>query len=288
MVTRDRLDAATVLPAAWTPDVVFRATDAGDRELRGRVTDLPAHALELLVRLDGTSPLQPVRAAMPHVDDAGFERALQVLVRRGLVETAERDGMEESFGQQLQMLGAGPGGTRSAAQASLRRAGFAVSLVRRPAGRAAAGRGSRLAVVVEDDPSLARFIECFLRLDGFDVRLAANRSEVVAELSRPVTPDIVLLDASLPDTDGFEILRRLRRHPRLHAVPVVMLTGRATRESVLQALTAGADGYITKPFQPDDLSAAVRTLVEGVATGWGAGAGDPWINRDAAVHRAAA
>jgi two-component system OmpR family response regulator len=77
----------------------------------------------------------------------------------------------------------------------------------------------------------------------------------------------------LPDADGFDILARVRQHPVLKEVPVLLLTGRATREAVLQGLTLGADGYLTKPFEPDALLHAVRTVLglpdEDVRKAWG-------------------
>jgi two-component system, OmpR family, response regulator len=65
----------------------------------------------------------------------------------------------------------------------------------------------------------------------------------------------------LPDADGFDILLRVRQHPVLKDVPVIMLTGKATREAVLKGIAAGADGYITKPFEPHALLRAVRTVL---------------------------
>jgi DNA-binding response OmpR family regulator len=117
------------------------------------------------------------------------------------------------------------------------------------------------AVVVEDEPILAKFIQSYLAFEGFDVRLAGNRAEVVAEIRKSPTPDLILLDVMLPDADGFDILLRLREHPVLKNVPVIMLTGKATREAVIKGLAGGADGYITKPFEADALMRAIRTVV---------------------------
>jgi two-component system, OmpR family, response regulator len=71
--------------------------------------------------------------------------------------------------------------------------------------------------------------------------------------SRPVV--------NLPDADGFEVLARLRQHAALKTIPVVMITAEATREAVLKGLQAGADGYITKPFEPDWVVTAVRQVL---------------------------
>ena len=109
-----------------------------------------------------------------------------------------------------------------------------------------------------------------------------STGEVIAEFRKSPVPDLILLDVMLPDTDGFDILLRLRQHPALQNVPVIMLTGKATREAVIKGLAGGADGYITKPFEADALMRAVRTVI-GLTQEQALPhtAGDPWSNRDA-------
>jgi two-component system OmpR family response regulator len=139
--------------------------------------------------------------------------------------------------------------------------------------------------VVEDEPALAYFVECFLVMEGFEVRKAANRAEVIAAIRKGV-PDVVLLDGTLPDVDGFQVLRSLRQNPMLRDVPTLMMTGRATREAVLDALSSGADGYLTKPLDAEMLITAVRAVV-GLPDQPidGSGAVDPWVNRDGLSKR---
>jgi two-component system OmpR family response regulator len=114
---------------------------------------------------------------------------------------------------------------------------------------------------VDDDEHLAKFLHHYLTFEGFDVRVAGSRAEVVAEFRKPPIPDLVLLDVMLPDADGFDILLRIRSHPQLKDVPVIMLTAKATREAVLKGLASGADGYITKPVETESLLQAVRTVL---------------------------
>jgi two-component system OmpR family response regulator len=71
----------------------------------------------------------------------------------------------------------------------------------------------------------------------------------------------VLLDVRLPDANGFDILLRMKQHPALKSIPVIMLTGEATRESVMRGLAGGADGYVTKPFELAILLNAVRSVL---------------------------
>ena len=99
-----------------------------------------------------------------------------------------------------------------------------------------------------------------MTFEGFEVRTAANRDEIVQAMREPPRPDLVLLDVNLPDANGFDVLAKMRQHPGLRDVPVMMLTTVSTRESIIRGLTLGANGYITKPFQPDVLVKAMRTL----------------------------
>jgi CheY-like chemotaxis protein len=122
-----------------------------------------------------------------------------------------------------------------------------------------------------------------LRRTGYFVRLAANRAEVSAQLSKPQVPDVVLLDVMLPDADGFDILRRIRKHPALREVPVIMLTGMATRGDVIRGMQGGADGYVTKPFEAEALMRALRTVLGLAAPP--AKSADPWKNADSKAPR---
>jgi CheY-like chemotaxis protein len=277
--------AAGALAAQKLPqDCVFALTADGRRELHGRITDLPLSALELLVRLDGTTPLAEVRGAMARLDEDTFRTAFRVLLQRKLIAEAEPTPFDPLSTQQLRMLASA--GIPTNAAAGDTSGSFAVSLVRRRAARPH-GPGMPRAVVVEDEPTLARFIECFLALEGFEVTLAANRAEVVAALNTRPLPALILLDGTLPDADGFDVLARVRQHPALRDVPTLMLTGRATRAAVLQALAAGADGYLTKPVEADTLTQAVRA-VTGIndTPGLSLKPAGAWSNPDALERRA--
>jgi DNA-binding response OmpR family regulator len=166
--------------------------------------------------------------------------------------------------------------------ASLRRSGFFVQIARERNDVRLPAPGEPLSVlVVEDDPLLARFVESYLKLSGMRVRTAADRAGIVSGLREKPLPHLVLLDVTLPDVDGFDILLRMRQHPALKRVPVVMLTGKATRQAVIKGLTTGADGYLTKPFEPDSVIRAVRTVLGLSEKASGDSANDLWVNPDA-------
>lgn len=244
-------------------DEIYGLTPKGEQELRSSATTLSAAELDLLVRIDPTLAVAQLKAAVPADAAAGFEATLQRLRMLGLVAPVQLD----TFAMQLEaelasFAQAVEGAEADAGLRSLQRSGYFVEIARRPARAAPPQPGQPLAaVVVEDDPNLARFVSSYLAFGGFSVRTASNRAEVLAEFRKPPVPNLVILDVMLPDVDGFDVLGSLRRHPAFRNVPVIMLTGKATREAVLKGLAGGADGYITKPFEPDALMAAVRTVL---------------------------
>jgi CheY-like chemotaxis protein len=222
--------------------------------------------------------------SMPAVSAEDFARAFHGLKDRQLVSAVEDDSFQSEMQTQLEAFSESVGAEMAdAAALSLRRTGYFVGIARKPpkAPQRAAGQ-PLLVVVVEDEPVLAKFVQSYLAFEGIQVRLAADRAQVSAQLGQRPVPDLVLLDVALPDADGFDILQRIRRHRHLHAVPVIMLTGTTTREAVIRGMRLGADGYVTKPFDAEALMRAVRTVLglPGVAR-----SSDPWVNPDAKPGR---
>src|SRR5262249_41511837 len=108
---------------------------------------------------------------------------------------------------------------------------------------------------------LGKLLRMFLLMHDYIPRMASNKEQIVAALRIAPKPDVVLLDVVLPDIDGLEVLVRLKQHPVLKSVPVILMTAKATREAVLQGLVRGADGYITKPFDVDIISHAIKSVI---------------------------
>ncbi|TMM06547.1 MAG: response regulator transcription factor [Actinobacteria bacterium] len=113
-------------------------------------------------------------------------------------------------------------------------------------------------LVVEDDTGLRDVLRRALSLAGYEVRLSAEGAEALAEVARSV-PDAVVLDVGLPDIDGLEVCRMLRREG--NRVPVLMLTARDAVSDRIDGLDAGADDYLVKPFDIDELKARLRALL---------------------------
>ncbi len=112
-------------------------------------------------------------------------------------------------------------------------------------------------LVVDDDPKIRSVLGRGLRFEGYDVHLAADGQEAL-HIARATPPDLVILDVMLPKMDGLEICRRLRRGM---SVPILMLTARDAVPDRIVGLDSGADDYLTKPFDFEELLARVRALL---------------------------
>jgi PleD family two-component response regulator len=115
-------------------------------------------------------------------------------------------------------------------------------------------------LVVDDDPDITRFVEMNFNFEGFDVVVANDGYEALAEIDRQ-RPDLVLLDVMMPRMDGVELCRRLRADPMTTGMPVIMLTAKGLSADKVAGLTAGADDYIVKPFDMLELVARVRSTL---------------------------
>src|SRR6201985_1333243 len=113
-------------------------------------------------------------------------------------------------------------------------------------------------LVVDDDRALRDVLRRALTLAGYDVRLAESGASALADVAGSA-PDAVVLDVGLPDIDGLEVCRLLRREG--NRVPVLMLTARAAVSDRIEGLDAGADDYLVKPFDVDELKARLRALL---------------------------
>jgi two-component system OmpR family response regulator len=112
--------------------------------------------------------------------------------------------------------------------------------------------------VVDDEPFLRDAVAASLRFLGFEVTTAQTGTEAL-RLARDRPFDLVVLDVMLPDTDGFEVITRLRREGC--QVPVIFLTAKDTQEDKVTGLTLGGDDYLTKPFGLEELAARIRTVL---------------------------
>ena len=252
-------------------DDIYAVSDKGDEELKRGSTDLTQDALELLVLLDGKSSFATIAennkvmtldqvmqtaqrlAQAEYIKPATLEQELNIDFSYFFADQAAAPSAEASE----QARGEAESGT-----AALKLDGYYVSIARKAAKRIepASSKGYGV-LVVEDDPELQRALKFLLTMEKFVPRVASNRNEILEALRAPPLPDVALLDVGLPDISGFDVLARMRQHPQLKSIPVIMLTGHAQREDVMRGLAGGADGYITKPFDRDVLLTGIKAVL---------------------------
>ena len=130
-------------------------------------------------------------------------------------------------------------------------------------------------LVVEDEASIASFVSLYLKNAGYEVRTASNGADALASAQNE-QPSLIVLDLMLPDIDGIEICRRLRQKSD---VPILMLTARDEDVDKIIGLEVGADDYMTKPFNPRELVARVKSILRARARAEGAGERSPATRR---------
>jgi len=247
---------------------IYGLTPRGEAELRGAGTTLPPLALELLLRADGRTTVDQLQSCMPDVaSERVAETILRLLSAKLLQFSNARDEvlhLENIKGIARSAVREHGKASRSEANAgfdSLKHDGFYVRIARRPDAKPMLPRDrAPTLLIVEDEPQLARFLSHFMRFEGFDVRVAGDRNAIVEQLRILPHPDLILLDVMLPDANGFDVLVKVRQHPNLCDIPVLMCTSIATREAIIKGLACGADGYVTKPFQVQVLVKAIQTI----------------------------
>ena len=117
-------------------------------------------------------------------------------------------------------------------------------------------------LVVDDKPQNIELIEAYLSPEGYEIVKASNGREAMGKLSSEQI-DMVLLDVIMPGMNGYEVCRRIKANPKTAALPVLLLTSLHQRENMVDGMNAGADDFITKPIEKDDLILLVRNAVRG-------------------------
>ena len=115
-------------------------------------------------------------------------------------------------------------------------------------------------LVVDDEPDAVELVEFNLKEAGLDVAKASNGKEALTK-AKLILPDLILLDLMLPEVDGLEVCKILRRDPATASIPIIMLTAKAAEIDRVLGLELGADDYVTKPFSPRELVLRVKGLL---------------------------
>jgi DNA-binding response OmpR family regulator len=112
-------------------------------------------------------------------------------------------------------------------------------------------------LVADDEPSILLSLQFLLQKAGYEVRLAHNGEEVIQAVEQS-TPDLLLLDAMMPQRDGYDVCQTIRADPRWANLPIIMLTAKSRDVERQKGMALGATDYVTKPFSTRDLVATVR------------------------------
>lgn len=254
---------------------VFVLTDSGMNQIHGGSTRLRIEALEVMVMIDGKRTVGDLEQAMPHIPPANLRNVLRFLLAANFARPrtlAEAGGVDVDFDAFFKAAGnaqpASDGAEKSADREAvygapdLQRNGYYVSIARQAVKARAAADGARPQVLlIEDDPDMAALIRRLLERDGFAVLVCAKRDTVLARLRQTPSPDVLLLDMQSQDLNGLELLQKLKAHPQLKLMPVIVVTADAQPESVMRGLALGADGYVTKPFDHVTLVKGVKAVM---------------------------
>ncbi len=123
---------------------------------------------------------------------------------------------------------------------------------------------SKRLLVVEDDRNLLRAIAVSLRRAGFEVATARDGEEALESLAGTI-PDLIVSDIMMPGMDGYTLAEHIRSNARTDLIPIVFLTAKDTRKDRIAGSRAGIDAYLTKPFEPEELIAAINNILARVA-----------------------
>ena len=118
----------------------------------------------------------------------------------------------------------------------------------------------RTVLVVDDDPVIVRLLEVNFEMEGFAVRTAADGLEGL-ESAKARPPDVIVSDVMMPRMDGLQLVNELKADPATASIPVILLSAKAQADDVRAGIEAGADDYVTKPFEPLDLLDRVVKLI---------------------------
>jgi DNA-binding response OmpR family regulator len=117
-----------------------------------------------------------------------------------------------------------------------------------------------LVLVADDDPDILSLVTLRLERDGYEV-IGAPDGERAVEEALERTPDLALIDVSMPKLDGYEVTERLRQHEPTSAIPIILLTAGVQDSDVARGIEAGADDYVKKPFSTADLRTRVQAAL---------------------------
>jgi two-component system OmpR family response regulator len=248
---------------------IYRLTEAGRAAWESQDLSIPADYRRILWAIDFHGEGGVAAALLRVYSPELLEEWLSEMEEIGLIERAQ-PGQAQAGGfsarradmtvalDQPQLIEAA-----KQARAALMRTGAYLALERlrrRPLSMKEAA--DTVVLIVEDDSDQLALADLRVSMAGYRVRVASCVKDLLQALLDEGAPDLLLLDVMLPDGDGFEVLSRMRRHPALGSMPIVMLTARNEPGDIGRGLALGADGYITKPYTKNILTEVISRVLK--------------------------
>jgi CheY-like chemotaxis protein len=258
--------------AAPSSDTIYRRTELGDKAMRGQAGKVAPEMIRVLALIAGEAHFEVIKKRAIRMPEADILAVLGKLVEEGFLARREAGG-DADLDFTAHFEEPSPTAPALSAQDKQRLAHEASDghdVLTKTGSFMQLGEGQGpitplgkawtdiIVLIIEDDEIQARFAQNIIMKAGFKQRHAATREEVVGELNKSPLPDVVLMDVELPGANGFDILARMRQHPKLKTLPVIMLTALASQNDVFKGLSLGAGAYISKPYKKQTL---VETIV---------------------------
>jgi len=245
--------------------VTYRLTEAGRSASSGADLSVPADYRRILALVKADTHFDVIRGALRRYPDKLIHDWVAELEEMGYLEAVPGEADFDLDFTKILAQPAAPAAvtkedaTRIAAEAkaagaALARQGSWIAKDRiknRPPHTRAIGETTVL--IVEDDPDQLALADLRVSMAGYRVRAASDARELLDDLRTKPLPDILLLDVMLPDGNGFDILAKLRKHPKFALLPVAMLTAKDNPQEIANGLALGADAYMTKPYSKNIL-----------------------------------
>ena len=253
----------------------YRRTAAGDEVFASEDTAVPSDYRRLLGVIEGETLFDVIRGRLRQYPRTLLEEWLTEIEELGYIESSPTAAaLDLDFVAHFKKKPPDQTGTikedmlrleRTArdAGAALTRGGVFLATDRLrnlpPSGKPP---GQTVVCIVEDDLDQLALADLRVSMGGYQVRVARSGAEFVNVIRGYAPPDIVLLDVMLPDGNGFDILARIRSHPKLALLPVVMLTAENRAEDIKRGLALGADAYVTKPYSKTIVIDTIRAVLK--------------------------
>jgi CheY-like chemotaxis protein len=251
----------------------YRLTEAGRAVRTGDDLSVPADYRRILALVSADTHFDVIRGALRRYPDKLIGDWVEEIEEIGYIEAvpSEADfdldftkfpapaGAPKVTGEDAKLIQA----EAKSAEAELAKAGAWIAEARlrnRPA--ASKEKGDTTVLIVEDDPDQLALADLRISMVGYRVRAATNAKELLDDLRTHPLPDILLLDVMLPDGDGFDILAKLRKHPKFALLLVAMLTAKDDPKEIAKGMALGADAYITKPYSKSILADTIGRILK--------------------------